>query len=83
MFCSYSIKRFNNLFFVLNGMDVFIEKTGKKIKLMFRGNVGSLLDKLKINSETVIVVRNNMLLTERDTLKNKDFIKIMSVISGG
>lgn len=64
-------------------MDVLIEKTGKTVKLRFEGSVGSLLSKLRINQETVIVVKNDELVTEDDYLQDKDKIKIMSVISGG
>jgi len=64
-------------------MNVLIEKTGKCIKIKFKGDVGLLLSRLKINPETVIVIRNNELVTEKDALNDKDKIKIMSVISGG
>jgi len=42
-----------------------------------------LLDKLKINPVTVIVSRENELITEEERLKDKDKIRILSVISGG
>ena len=64
-------------------MEVYIEKTGKIKQIMFEGKVRSLLQKLNINPETVIVVKNNELITEEDLVKNKDKLKIMSVISGG
>jgi len=64
-------------------MDVFIEKTKVEKKIIYAGTVKGLLLKLKINPETVIVTRENTIITEEDTLKDKDKIKIISVISGG
>jgi sulfur carrier protein len=64
-------------------MEILIEKTGKLIKLRFEGKVSLLLSKLKINPETVIVVKNDELITEDDSLLDKDKIKLVSVISGG
>lgn len=63
---------------------VFIEKQNKtKTVLMKKADVKELLKKLKINPVTVIVVKENKLLTEDHVLKNKDKIKILSVVSGG
>jgi sulfur carrier protein ThiS len=64
-------------------MEVLIEKTGKKIKIRFKGKVCALLSKLKINPETVLVVKNSELITEEAELLDKDKITIISVISGG
>ena len=79
----YFLKSFKNWSFVPVIMEVLIEKTGKKTKIRFKGKVCALLSKLKINPETVIVVRNGELITEEVELLDKDRIKIMSVISGG
>jgi len=64
-------------------MHVFIEKENKKLTLKFSSTVKVLLKKLKINPESVIVSRNNELVTEEVVLKDSDTIKIMSVVSGG
>jgi len=64
-------------------MEVLIEKTGKKIKIRCEGKVSVLLSKLKINPETVIVIKNSELVSEDVCLLDKDKIKILSVISGG
>ena len=64
-------------------MEVFIEKTGKKIKLVFDGKAKALLSKLKVNPETVLIIKNNSLVTEEDIVCNKDKLKLISVISGG
>ena len=51
--------------------------------LSFQGTVVELLTLINIRSETVIVVRNGEVLTDDDTLVNTDFIRLLSVISGG
>ena len=64
-------------------MEIFIERENKTLKKRFNGSVKKLLESLKINNEEVLVVKENQLLTEDDVLKDKDKIKIMSVVSGG
>ena len=46
-------------------------------------NKKDLLKKMEINPVTVIVSRNNDVVLEDEKLKDKDDIKIISVISGG
>ncbi len=46
-------------------------------------SVSELLKHLQINPETVLVVRENEVLTEDEALKDNDSVKILSVISGG
>ena len=64
-------------------MNIFIERTNENKELAFEGTVSDLLKKLKINSEAVLVSKNNELLTQKDKIKKSDSIKILSVISGG
>ena len=64
-------------------MKIYIEKDDKHIEETFKGKVSELLRKIGVNPETVIVVRNNELITEEDSVKNSDTIKLISVISGG
>ncbi len=64
-------------------MEAYIERTKKKVTISFKGSVQALLEKLELNPEIVLVTRNNDLLTENDSIKNTDKIKILSVISGG
>jgi thiamine biosynthesis protein ThiS len=64
-------------------MKVFIERENKTKEIKFSGNVKQLLDKLKILSEEVIVSRNDEIVTLDDNLKEKDNVKVLSVISGG
>lgn len=60
------------------------ERNSTTEKINFSGKtVKELLDHLKINPEIVILTRKNQVLTEEDSLKNKDKIEILSVISGG
>ncbi len=64
-------------------MNIFIEKENKNLKQDFKGSVIELLKLLNINQETVLVIKNNEVVTEDELLKNSDNIKILSVISGG
>ena len=45
--------------------------------------VKDLLRQLNINPETVLIIRNNEVITESHHLEDKDTIEILSVISGG
>ncbi len=64
-------------------MRVIIERTGEEKTLRFSGSVKSLLDRLGINPEEVIVAREGRLLTLRDRARDKDTVRILPVISGG
>lgn len=63
-------------------MKVYIEKTNET-KEADASTVKELLENLKINPTTVIVTKNNELVTEEEEISKKDEIKILSVISGG
>ena len=60
-------------------MQVFIEYDNKNKEISFNGTVSQLLQQLKINSETVIVAKNNELVTEEEQLSDKDEVKLLSV----
>ena len=65
-------------------LEVFIEKEQITKKVSLKDNsVKDLLKELNINQETVLVTRNNEVLTEDEILNNNDKIEILSVISGG
>lgn len=64
-------------------MEVYIDKQNRNISIRFNGTVENLLKKLEQNKETVVVVRNGTLVTEKDKVKDTDSIKILSVVSGG
>lgn len=65
-------------------IELFIEKENRTNIINFSGNtVKDLLKEIKINPETVIVVRRGEVLTEKESLQDKDKIELLSVISGG
>lgn len=63
-------------------MKVYIEREDKETNIKAK-TVKELLKKLNINPITVIVAKNNELVTEDEKLSEKDEVKIISVISGG
>ena len=63
-------------------MEVYIEKTNE-FREVAADSVKGLLSELNINPTTVIVIKNNELVTESEEIKENDSIKILSVISGG
>ena len=64
-------------------MQVNIEQDNTKKTLDFTGTVKQLLNKLNINPETVLVIRNSEVLTEDIQLTNDNIIELLSVVSGG
>lgn len=63
-------------------MKVFLERENKNTNLKAK-SVSDLLNKLKLNPATVLVIKNNVLVTEQEKLIESDDIKIISVVSGG
>lgn len=61
---------------------VFIEKENKTVTVEAE-TVKEILEKLNINKETIIIAKNNELVTEDSKVSKKDTIKLLSVISGG
>ena len=59
------------------------ESKEKTIELGNNATIKDLLKKMVINPVTVIVSKNNDVVLEDEKLKDKDDIKIISVISGG
>jgi len=55
----------------------------RELELSGRRMVGQLIDALGLNSESVIVVRGDELLTHDELLKDTDTVEIISAISGG
>ena len=64
-------------------MKIYIEREGTTKVLRFNGSVRTLLQKLKINPVSVIVVRDAMLITLDTQVNTTDTLEIKSVISGG
>ena len=63
---------------------IFNEREQTTEEINFSGkNVKQLLEFLKINPETVIVVRSNEVLLDDELIKNKDTVELLSVVSGG
>ena len=66
-------------------LKVFYDRESKEktIELGNNATIKDLLKKMEINPVTVIVSKNNDVVLEDEKLKEKDDIKIISVISGG
>ena len=63
-------------------MKIFIERENKTKEVKAK-TVKEVLDKLKINPDTVLTVVNDELVTEDRKLNDKDKVKLLEVISGG
>ena len=66
-------------------LKVFYDRESKEktIELGNNATIKDLLKKMVINPVTVIVSKNNDVVLEDEKLKDKDDIKVISVISGG
>jgi len=65
-------------------ISVEFERENKKQTVEFTGvTVKEFLKQLEVNEQSVLVVRNGEVLTSDITLQSKDFLKLLSVISGG
>jgi len=64
-------------------MKIFIERDNKRVRMKFAGRASDLLKKIKINKETVLIIKNNELVDYDEMLSDNDDIKILSVVSGG
>ena len=64
---------------------VFIERKQEEttVELSEHAVVGVLLEQLKINPETVLVIKDGAVLLPDKPLADKDKIKLLSVVSGG
>ena len=63
---------------------IFIERENQTNTISFQGNsLKDLLKEIKINPETVIVVRKGEVITEKEILRDNDKVELLSVISGG
>jgi len=65
-------------------MNIVLKQCGEqKLSEHFEGSVLALLEKLEINPEAVLVVRNKTLLALDETVTDSDEIEVLSVVSGG
>jgi len=55
----------------------------KIIKMPGKSRLENLLEKLEINPETVVVLRNGEVVPEFEKLSNKDRIEIIDIVSRG
>ena len=53
------------------------ENSSRAVEVTKSQTIESLLKKLKINSQTVIVMKNGEVVSEQDSLKEKDTLKIV------
>jgi sulfur carrier protein ThiS len=68
-------------------MKVYIEKDDRSVNIKLSKSEildgKKLLEKLKINLSSVILVKNDEVVLEDEVFEDKDDIKILSVVSGG
>jgi len=66
-------------------IDVFFDKENKEkiIELDVNSSVKDLLAKMDVNPVTVIVSRDDNIITEDEKVNDSDKIRLISVISGG
>jgi len=64
-------------------MDIRLSQPDRDVQLKGPKQVKVILKELNIVSETVLVIRDNKLLTEDEVIADSDNIEIRPVISGG
>lgn len=65
-------------------MKVYLEKDNKSVNVKKKKISGNaLLEFLKINPSSVILVKNGEVVLDDEIFEDKDDIKILSVVSGG
>lgn len=62
---------------------VFIEREKRSLEEEFSGRISALLEKVGVNAETVVVVKNGEVVSEDERCAGDDEIRLLSVISGG
>ncbi len=65
-------------------IEVYFEREQTKKKIEFSGTtVNDLLKQLNVNPETVLVTKNEEVVTEDEKLSDNDCLELLNVISGG
>ena len=66
-------------------MEIFLEKDNKTINKEIKNpiKITELLKELNITKESIIIVKNNNIALEDETIENTDNLKLLSVVSGG
>jgi sulfur carrier protein ThiS len=64
---------------------VFIQRTGETrlVELEENSNIEKLLKILGISPSEVVPVRNRIIVTEKEVVRDGDEIRLLSVVSGG
>lgn len=55
----------------------------KTIKMPEKSSIENLLEKLEINPEIVVVLRNGEVVPDFEELENKDRVEILDIVSRG
>lgn len=66
-------------------MEIFLEKENKSINVEVKGSktILEILKELGINTDSVIIVKNDEVCLEDESVTDADKLKFLSVISGG
>lgn len=64
-------------------MEIFIEKERKTLAVDHTGSAKSLLERIHVLPETVLIVKDGVLITEDDAVDDAERVELLSVISGG
>lgn len=64
-------------------MYIYLQKERKNIELEHNGTARTLLEKLGVNPEVVLIVKDGTLITEDEDISQAEKIELLSVISGG
>jgi sulfur carrier protein ThiS len=64
-------------------MEVFVQKSGERLTVAHVGTAASLLEKLDVNPEVVLIVKDGELIAEDEDVSDASSIELLSVISGG
>lgn len=62
---------------------IFIEREKRTERLAFSGRITELLERLDVNPETIVVVKNGDVVAESERCEGEDELQLLSVISGG
>ncbi|MFQ5881367.1 MAG: MoaD/ThiS family protein [Candidatus Methylomirabilales bacterium] len=64
-------------------MKVIIRRPRREVEVSGNRRVRDLLQELRINPETVLVLRGEELLTSDEVIKDDEMIEVVPAISGG
>ena len=64
-------------------MEVFVQKNGQTLQVQHEGTAAALLERLGVNPEVVLIVRDGELITADEPVDGCKRLELLSVISGG